>query len=90
MRPPESGQALVEFALVNGQMADAAALQALPAVVSVRREDEGYSLAVSAPHVSIPALLQQLRQRILTSGLTPDQVRARLKAEGYPETLLDA
>src|SRR2546423_7216273 len=39
---------------------------------------------------SNPALLQQLRQRILTSGLTPDQVRARLKAEGYPETLLDA
>ena len=37
-----------------------------------------------------PALLQQLRQRILTSGLTPDQVRARLKAEGYPENLLDA
>ncbi|MEO8911333.1 MAG: hypothetical protein ABI408_14060, partial [Gemmatimonadaceae bacterium] len=37
-----------------------------------------------------PALLAQLRQRILTSGLTPDQVRARLRAEGYPENLLDA
>jgi len=37
-----------------------------------------------------PALLQQLRQRIMTSGLTPDQVRARLRAEGYPEHLLDA
>ncbi|HEY4734043.1 MAG TPA: SLBB domain-containing protein, partial [Gemmatimonadaceae bacterium] len=37
-----------------------------------------------------PALLQQLRQRIMSSGLTPDQVRARLRAEGYPETLLDA
>jgi polysaccharide export outer membrane protein len=37
-----------------------------------------------------PAMLQQLRQRIMTSGLTPDQVRARLRAEGYPETLLDA
>src|SRR6476660_4635372 len=37
-----------------------------------------------------PALLQQLRLRILSSGLTPDQVRARLRAEGYPETLLDA
>jgi polysaccharide export outer membrane protein len=37
-----------------------------------------------------PALLQQLRQRIMTSGLTPDQVRARLRAEGYPENLLDA
>ena len=37
-----------------------------------------------------PALIEQLRQRIMTSGLTPDQVRARLRAEGYPENLLDA
>ena len=37
-----------------------------------------------------PAIMQQLRQRIITSGLTPDQVRARLRAEGYPENLLDA
>ncbi|MGI8401290.1 MAG: SLBB domain-containing protein [Gemmatimonadaceae bacterium] len=37
-----------------------------------------------------PALLNQLKQKILTSGLTPDQVRARLRAEGYPENLLDA
>jgi polysaccharide biosynthesis/export protein len=39
---------------------------------------------------SNPALLQQLRQRILSSGLTPDQIHARLRAEGYPESLLDA
>ncbi|MBA3646862.1 MAG: hypothetical protein H0W63_11905, partial [Gemmatimonadaceae bacterium] len=37
-----------------------------------------------------PALLEQLKQRIMSSGLTPDQVRARLRAEGYPENLLDA
>ena len=37
-----------------------------------------------------PDLVQQLRSRIQTSGLTPAQVRARLRAEGYPETLLDA
>ncbi|HJP58474.1 MAG TPA: hypothetical protein VJ865_00685, partial [Gemmatimonadaceae bacterium] len=37
-----------------------------------------------------PALLQQLRQKLMSSGLTPDQVRARLRAEGYPENLLDA
>ncbi|MBA3341161.1 MAG: SLBB domain-containing protein [Gemmatimonadaceae bacterium] len=37
-----------------------------------------------------PALLNQLRSRILSSGLTPDQVRARLRAEGYPESILDA
>ncbi|HEX2723758.1 MAG TPA: SLBB domain-containing protein, partial [Gemmatimonadaceae bacterium] len=37
-----------------------------------------------------PGLLRELRSRILSSGLTPDQVRARLRAEGYPEDLLDA
>jgi protein involved in polysaccharide export with SLBB domain len=37
-----------------------------------------------------PQLLRELRSRIMSSGLSPDQVRARLRAEGYPETLLDA
>ncbi len=36
-----------------------------------------------------PDLVAQLRQRIADSGLTPDQVRERLKAAGYPEDLLD-
>jgi polysaccharide biosynthesis/export protein len=30
-----------------------------------------------------------LRQRIQQSGLTPDQIRARLRAAGYPENLID-
>lgn len=33
---------------------------------------------------------EQLRQRIQGSGMTPDQIRARLRAAGYPENLLDA
>ncbi|MEO7363522.1 MAG: SLBB domain-containing protein [Gemmatimonadaceae bacterium] len=36
-----------------------------------------------------PELVQQLRARMESSGLTPQQIRARLKAEGYPEDLLD-
>src|SRR6202521_2646698 len=36
-----------------------------------------------------PALIQQLRQRIGAAGLSPDQVRARLRAAGYPEGMLD-
>jgi polysaccharide biosynthesis/export protein len=36
-----------------------------------------------------PDLLAQLRQRFANSGLTREQVRARLRAEGYPEDLLD-
>ncbi|HET7190219.1 MAG TPA: polysaccharide biosynthesis/export family protein, partial [Gemmatimonadaceae bacterium] len=37
-----------------------------------------------------PDLVEQLRQRMMNSGMTPDQIRARLRAEGYPENLLDA
>ena len=37
-----------------------------------------------------PDLVARLRQRLANSGLTPDQVRARLRAEGYPEHMLDA
>jgi protein involved in polysaccharide export with SLBB domain len=36
-----------------------------------------------------PDLLAQLRQRFATSGLTREQIHARLRAEGYPEDLLD-
>jgi protein involved in polysaccharide export with SLBB domain len=36
-----------------------------------------------------PQLVQQLRQRLSQSGLTPDQMRSRLRAAGYPENLLD-
>src|SRR5688500_9007386 len=37
-----------------------------------------------------PELVDQLRTRLASSGLTPDQVRARLRAAGYPESMLDA
>jgi protein involved in polysaccharide export with SLBB domain len=37
-----------------------------------------------------PGLGDVLRSRIRESGLTPEQIRARLSASGYPATLLDA
>jgi polysaccharide export outer membrane protein len=37
-----------------------------------------------------PQVVERLRQSIVTSGMTRDQIRARLRAEGYPEDLLDA
>ncbi|HEY2027306.1 MAG TPA: SLBB domain-containing protein [Gemmatimonadaceae bacterium] len=37
-----------------------------------------------------PDLVAQLRQRFIASGMTRDQIHARLRAEGYPEDLLDA
>jgi polysaccharide export outer membrane protein len=37
-----------------------------------------------------PQLGAQLRQRLQQSGLTPDQIRAQLAANGYPPNMLDA
>ena len=37
-----------------------------------------------------PDLVGQLRREIAASGLTADQIRARLRAAGYPEDLLDS
>ena len=39
---------------------------------------------------SRPDLVAQLRQRLAASGMTPDQIRTRLRAAGYSETLLDS
>src|SRR5947209_3448170 len=39
---------------------------------------------------SRPELGNVIRRRLRDSGLTPDQIRARLRAAGYPSTLLDA
>jgi ABC-2 type transport system ATP-binding protein len=55
------GDHFVEFALQDGAALDENRLGNLPAVTSVRREEDVYSLAVSAPHITIPALLHELR-----------------------------
>lgn len=36
-----------------------------------------------------PSVVEELRRQIGSSGMTPDQIRARLRAAGYPENLLD-
>lgn len=36
-----------------------------------------------------PDLVRLLQQRLTESGMTSEQIRARLRAEGYPEDLLD-
>jgi polysaccharide export outer membrane protein len=66
----------------------AAALVSLPVLANAQQRPT----AAQAQQMlqNNPQLIEQLRQRILSSGLTPDQVRARLRAEGYPENLLDA
>lgn len=36
-----------------------------------------------------PAMIARLQQMVQSSGLTTDQIRDRLRAQGYPEALLD-
>jgi ABC-2 type transport system ATP-binding protein len=62
------GEHLIEFVVNGDRTSDEAALRALPGVVSVRREEEAYCLAVTAPHITLPALLLWLQseQRELT------------------------
>lgn len=63
---------------------------------SVTAASETLAQAIPSPAEAIqmlqsnPELLSQLRERIAASGLTEEQIRARLRAEGYPESLLDA
>lgn len=65
------GEHLVEFSVADAGKIDEAALRALPAAVSLRRDGDGFCLAVSTPHVAIPALLQHLESRgAALAGLT--------------------
>jgi ABC-2 type transport system ATP-binding protein len=57
------GEHFIEFALSEGPDVPNEALQELPAVVAVRREEDSYCMTVSAAHLAIPALLQLLQQR---------------------------
>ena len=83
LRPLLTAAALFAFSPLAGARADAQT----PTVPGGQRPsaEQAQQLLQSRPD-----LVQQLQQRLGASGLTPDQVRARLRAEGYPESLLDA
>jgi len=58
------GEHFIEFSAEGGAVPEEAGLQELPAVVRVRREEDGlWSLTVTAPHLTLPALLEYLRAR---------------------------
>src|SRR5262245_11293201 len=57
------GEHLIEFVAGDGQALAEEALRGLSAVVSVRREEDAYFLAVTAPHIALPALLGFLQQQ---------------------------
>jgi len=54
------GDHLIEFAVNDGAVLDERPLQALPDVTGVRRLEDAYCLTVTAPHVTLPALLNWL------------------------------
>jgi ABC-2 type transport system ATP-binding protein len=59
------GDHLIECVLVEGETIEEATLRSLPAAVSVRREEDAIILAVTAPHVALPALLDALQKKDL-------------------------
>jgi ABC-2 type transport system ATP-binding protein len=59
------GEHVLDFSIMtpNGNATlNPASLSDLPAVRSVRIEDGVYSLAVTEPHIALPALLDRLKQ----------------------------
>jgi ABC-2 type transport system ATP-binding protein len=59
------GEHLIEFVVNNGAKFNYPSLRDLAEVVSVRCEEDACILAVTAPHVALPALLERLRQEDL-------------------------
>jgi ABC-2 type transport system ATP-binding protein len=57
------GEHLIEFALENDATPATESLRSLPAVVAVREQDGAFCLAVTAPHLAVPALLQFLQNQ---------------------------
>ena len=56
------GEHLIEFMIEGGNAVEEVHLRELPGVVAVRRENGLYSLAVTAPHLTVPALLERLQR----------------------------
>ncbi|MDQ8162895.1 MAG: hypothetical protein P3C10_09970, partial [Gemmatimonadota bacterium] len=76
--------------LATGTLAAGTVILSLGAAPAAAQPARPTAEQASALLQARPELVQQLRQRLMSSGMSPEQVRARLKAEGYPENLLDA
>jgi ABC-2 type transport system ATP-binding protein len=55
------GDHLIDFALMGDGVIEESSLRDLPGVTAVRRQEEDYCLTVTAPHITLPALLQHLQ-----------------------------
>jgi ABC-2 type transport system ATP-binding protein len=57
------GEHLIEFQIENGAVVPLEELERLPAAVRAARPDDGYQVAVTAPHITLPALLDLLQSK---------------------------
>jgi polysaccharide export outer membrane protein len=69
----------------------AAAFVVVPALASAQLPTGGQQPTTAQAEAALqnPEIVAQVRSRLLNSGLTADQIRARLRAAGYPENMLD-
>jgi ABC-2 type transport system ATP-binding protein len=67
------GEHLIEFMVEGSASLEDERLRGLPGVVGLRREDGLYALAVTAPHLTVPALLDRLQR----DGLALAQLTTR-------------
>jgi ABC-2 type transport system ATP-binding protein len=67
------GEHLIEFMVEGSAALEDERLRDLPGVVGLRREDGLYALAVTAPHLTVPALLERLQR----DGLALAQLTTR-------------
>lgn len=90
VRPPREGYTprllLVVCAMVLGSLVARAASAQNPPLPPPGQAQQALQQAIQQN----PALADSLRRRLEASGLTPEQIRARLAAAGYPAGLLDA
>ena len=90
VKPPREGSAprllLVVCAAVLGSLAaPAASAQNVPLPPPGQAQQ-----ALQQAILQNPSLADSLRRRLQATGLSPEQIRARLAAAGYPAGLLDA
>src|SRR5438046_915990 len=78
----------MRFLLIRTLIAGALFCAVVPSLSAQQTSQRDSARSASGSQAN-PAVVQQLRQRLLSSGMTPDQIHARLLAEGYPESLLD-
>src|SRR2546427_1382251 len=90
VKPPREGSApRLLFVVCPGVLGSLAAPAASAQNVPLPAPGQAQQ-ALQQAILQNPGLADSLRRRLQASGLSPEQIRARLAAAGYPAGLLDA